>query len=82
MIVLTSMSVITTVTQKGQVTLPKGLREGVGIKKLGRVRIEQEKKFLKIIPTHDILDIAGTFKPKRGKSVMKARKALERDFTP
>ncbi len=71
---------LTTVTQKGQVTLPKKLRDKVGIKKLDKVRIEQGNGYLKVIPTQDILEFAGIFKPKAGKSVLKARQKLEQNY--
>ena len=79
-IVLLNMQVITTVTQKGQITLPKNLRDKFKITPYDRVVISHGKRFIKVSPTHDILDLAGTFKPKKGLSVMAAREAFERNY--
>lgn len=76
------MQVITTVTQKGQVTLPKQLRDLVGIDKYDKVIVEAGKNHIKIKPTFDLLDIAGTFNPRKnkGKSVLKAREYMEKHY--
>ena len=76
------MQVITTVTQKGQVTLPKILREKVGIKEYDKVVIEADKNYLIVKSTKDILDFAGTLTPKKNKnrSALDARKALEKSY--
>lgn len=74
------MQVITAVTQKGQVTLPKQMRKQLGIKEYGKVSVEIDKDHIKIKPTFDILDIAGTFHPRKKKSVLKARKYMEKHY--
>ena len=76
------MQIITTVTQKGQVTLPKILRDAVGIKEYDKVVIEAGKNHLLVKPTKDILDYAGTIIPQKNKnkSVLDARKALEKSY--
>ena len=76
------MQIITTVTQKGQVTLPKILREAVGIKEYDKVVIEKDKNHLIVKPTKDILDYEGTIIPQKNKnkSVLDARKALEKSY--
>lgn len=74
------MQVITTVTQKGQVTLPKAVREAFGIDKYDKVTIEAKSGYIKIKPTVDILDIAGTFHPRQRKSVLKAREYMETHY--
>ena len=76
------MQAMTTVTQKGQITLPKALRELVNIDVYDKVIVKLGKGFLKIEPTEDILDIAGTFKPKKNKnkSALDAREAMEREY--
>lgn len=75
------MQRITTLTQKGQVTIPKQWRDLLRMKAYGRVLVIKEENAIKILPTKDILDLAGTLKPKRGRSVLRARKALEKTYT-
>lgn len=74
------MQIITTITQKGQITIPKYLRDKYRIEEYTKVTIEEENDHLKIIPTKDILDLAGIFKPKKKKSVLKARRAFETNY--
>lgn len=71
---------LTTVTQKGQVTIPLVLREQFGIKAYSKLRIEPLKDGIKLTPTTDLLDIAGTFIPKKKKSVLTARKQFEKTY--
>lgn len=77
------MQAITSVTQKGQITLPKALRESVNINLFDKVIVTVGRGYLKIKPTQDILDIAGTFKPKKNKnrSALQAREAMEGRYT-
>ncbi|HLD04035.1 MAG TPA: AbrB/MazE/SpoVT family DNA-binding domain-containing protein [Candidatus Dojkabacteria bacterium] len=75
------LQVLTTITQKGQVTLPKKFRDKLGIKPYQRVKIEQAKGYLKISPTIDILQLAGKFKAPRGKSALKSRQELEKNYS-
>jgi AbrB family looped-hinge helix DNA binding protein len=76
------MQVITTVTQKGQVTLPKQLREAAGISLYGKVFVEADAGQITIKPGTDIFDLAGTFKPKKNKnkSVLQARSYMEKHY--
>jgi len=76
------MQVITTVTQKGQVTLPKQFRKKLGIDKYDKVAISATKNHIKIKPTFDILDIAGTFHPRKNKnkSPLEAREYMESHY--
>ncbi len=76
------MQVITTVTQKGQVTLPKQFRDNIGIDKYDKVIVEAGKDHIKIKPTFDLLDIAGTFYPRKNKkkSALDARKYMEKHY--
>jgi len=68
------------VTQKGQVTIPVFLRKRYGVEPYGKVRLEPGDGYIKLIPTEDILDLAGKFKPKKMKSVLKAREEMERSY--
>lgn len=70
----------TSITQKGQITIPKHLRDRMGLSAYSKVYLTADKNFIKIIPTHDILDLAGQFKPKRGKEILKARQQLDKSY--
>lgn len=75
------MQILTTITQKGQITLPKKVRNLTGIQEYSKVQIEVENDSIKITPRYDILDIAGSLKPKKRKSALGARKAFERNYS-
>ena len=72
----------TTITRKGQITIPKKLRDTLGLSPDKKILLEfeSEKKELKLKPHPDILDLAGTFVPKRKVDVLKAREALDRFY--
>lgn len=76
------MQVITSITQKGQVTLPKQMRETLGMQEYDKVIVEVGKDHIKIKPTVDILDLAGTFTPKKNKkkTALEARAAMEKQY--
>ncbi len=75
------MQLTTTVTQKGQITIPKSLRDKFGIKSFSKVYLEADKGSIKITSSFDILDLAGKFKVKdRKKSVLLAREEMEKNF--
>ncbi len=69
-----------TVTQKGQVTLPKKLRDKLKIKAYHKVTIKEGKNHLKIYPSADILDFAGKFKAPTGMTALKAREYMENHY--
>lgn len=70
----------TTITQKGQLTIPKNLREKFGIETRDKLFIQESTDHIKIFPTQDILDMAGKFKPKTKKPISAARKELEKRY--
>ncbi len=74
----------TTVTRKGQMTLPKELREKLDIKAPSRVALELGKngRTIRIVRREDILDMAGRFKSKagKGKDALKARERFEKEY--
>lgn len=70
----------TTITQKGQVTIPKKLRDKFNIKNYDTVVVEPAEGYIKITPRKDILDLAGTFKPKSKKLILSAREELEKNY--
>jgi AbrB family looped-hinge helix DNA binding protein len=74
------MQFTASVTQKGQVTLPKRLRERYGITPLSKVRIVADETSIRIKPTQDITDLAGTFIPKNAKPVLDAREEMEKTY--
>lgn len=77
------MEFITTVTQKGQVTIPKNIREKAGIKAKDKVKVKQDKdgKIL-ITPAVTLLDLAGTFIPNKNKNknALEAREFMEENY--
>lgn len=77
------MTYLTTLTQKWQMTLPKAVREQLGIDTPGRVTVrvvDKKKNLVTIEKTPDILDLAGRFVPKKMKPVMGAREAMEKGY--
>ncbi len=74
------MTYSTTITQKGQITIPKEIRDVLKINKGEKLLIEFEEKNGEIIikPTLDILDIAGTFQVNN--NVLKARDKFENKY--
>lgn len=76
------MQFTTTITQKGQITIPKKLRTQYGFRQYDTVLLEAGDNHVKIMPVKDILDLAGSFKPKKnaGVSVLKAREAMEKSY--
>lgn len=69
-----------TITKKGQITIPKDLRDFLGLKPASKVSFElqKDKKGIKIKKEPDILDLAGKFKSK--KSALKAREFFEKHY--
>lgn len=76
------MSYTTTITQKGQITIPKRLRDVLGLKegKEISVDLEAERKAIRITAAPDILELAGTFRSKRKIDPVKAREYMEKHY--
>lgn len=71
-----------TVTQKGQVTIPIDLRNELGLKMYSKVIFKKAADHVKIYPTQDIVDMAGMFKVKGRKlSAVKAREYMEKHYS-
>ncbi len=72
----------TTITKKGQITIPKEIREILKLGEGKKLEMEFERKVKKIIlkPVVDILDLAGKFKTKRKINVVKARELMEKYY--
>ncbi len=73
---------LATVTQKGQVTLPKKMRDKVSISPNSKVLVSVSDGSVKIEPVGpDISDMAGMFKlPKGALGIVEARKQIERNY--
>ena len=76
------MTYQTTITRKGQITIPKDIRDILRLDKGKKLEIEfeEEEREIRIKPTQDILDLAGTFKLKKRTNVLRAREKMERDY--
>lgn len=76
------MTYQTTITRKGQITIPKDIRDILRLDQGRKLEIEFEriKGEIKIKSAPDILDLAGTFKPKKKINVLKAREAMEKNY--
>lgn len=77
------MNTLVSVTQKGQITIPKKFREMLNINLYDKVKITLRHDKIEVKPTFDILDIAGSIRKRtnRTKSVLKARQHLEKRYT-
>ena len=71
---------ITTVTQKGQITIPVAMRIALGINPYDRVQVRMGDGVVEIEPTPDFLSMAGSVKPIKGKSALKAREYMEKHY--
>ena len=74
------MQYLTTITQKGQLTIPKSLRIKYGLEDYSKVVIDDHKSKLRIKPTIDILELSGSIPPVKGKDALKARKLYESKY--
>jgi antitoxin PrlF len=61
------VDVAATVTSKGQVTIPKQVRDALGIKERDHVVFRIEGKRATLARTHDLLNLAGTVSVPAGK---------------
>lgn len=78
------MQILTTmVTQKGQVTLPKVMRDMLSIYPNSKVLVSVADESIRIKPSGpDFLKLAGTFKiPKGAPGIMKARELMEKNYS-
>ena len=71
---------LSTVTQKGQITIPKPLRDYLGIKSYHKVALKKTKTGVQISTVPDLLDLAGSLIPKTAKSLLKARQEMETNY--
>jgi len=71
---------LSTVTQKGQVTIPYRFRKLLGIKPYSKVRVTLSEKAVKLEPTFDILDFAPIGKAPEGMNALKAREDMQTHY--
>jgi AbrB family looped-hinge helix DNA binding protein len=71
-----------TLTKKGQLTLPREVRERLGLKPLSRVSVffDEEKQMVQLQPQRDIVDLAGTIKSKKPFDAEKLRDKFEKEY--
>lgn len=71
-----------TITRKGQITIPKQLRDFLNLQTDKKIllELEKDKKEIRIKQDPDILDLAGTFQTKSKVSVLKAREYMEKHY--
>ncbi len=76
------MTYFTTITKKGQITIPKKLREALGFEQFLKVALEVQKdeKAIKVKPVPDIIDLAGQYEIEDGASVLEAREQMEKAY--
>ena len=75
----------TTITQKGQVTISKEIREFLGIQIGERVHIkpmDKKTRTITITPLPKLSALAGSFKVKNPKDPVKLREYMEKRYTP
>ena len=69
---------ISTVTTKGQVTIPKRIREAAGIRPHDRVDFIQEGNKILLVPVRTLLDMRGSVPGKPGGDPVKERAAAKK----
>lgn len=74
------MLYLSSVTQKGQITIPKVIRDALNIGLYEKVTLELEDGYVAVKPTRDLTDIAGKYSPKNPKDPLKAREVMETTY--
>lgn len=71
-----------TITKKGQMTIPKPLRDVLGLEEGEKIFIEAEKdkKEIRIRPYPSIFELAGKFKPKKIENAIKIREKMTKIY--
>lgn len=74
------MTYSTTITKKGQITIPRPLREFFRLKENSKIilEVEKDKKSIKIKSALTVLDLADKFKPKKIKNALKIRERMNK----
>jgi AbrB family looped-hinge helix DNA binding protein len=74
------MTYATTVTQKGQVTIPLVIRRRLNILPRQRVIFEEQENNFVLKPYRDFLSLKGSLKTSRKYSDKKANQSIEKTF--
>ena len=74
------MQVITTITQKGQVTIPKAMRDVVGLRPNGRVRVVGDQDKVVLMPQRNFLEMIPFMNAPKGKNALKAREYMAKHY--
>lgn len=75
------MTYHTTVTKKGQITIPKVFRDRLGLDRIRRVTVEMKSTGdLRIKPAPDFLEVARKIKVRRKLDPVKAREFMEKNY--
>lgn len=72
------MDAVSTVTQKGQVTIPLFIRESFGMEPKTRVVFIKDKDKVYFKPARNFLDLAGSIKTKNPFNITKMKKAARK----
>lgn len=70
----------TRITQKGQLTLPKPIREELSLTPNLQIMLWLENSALKIKPMKTILDLAGSFKPQKTTNAISLRDKMSKSY--
>ncbi|MCX5900504.1 MAG: AbrB/MazE/SpoVT family DNA-binding domain-containing protein [Proteobacteria bacterium] len=65
------------VTTKGQVTIPKGIRDAFGIRPNDKVDFEREGEKIMLVPLKTLKDLRGAVKPKLKMFIADEKKAAK-----
>ncbi|MDP2951205.1 MAG: AbrB/MazE/SpoVT family DNA-binding domain-containing protein [bacterium] len=73
-----------TITKKGQITIPLVLRDIFGLKEGAKVFFEaqNDKKAIILKPKKSIFDLAGTFQPSKVENILKVREKMLGSVVP
>ncbi len=76
------MTYQTTITKKGQIVIPKEIRDKINIKAPQKLIIEfdEKQKKIEIRPGKSIFELAGKIKPKKVVSAVKLREIMEKKY--
>ncbi len=58
------MEFITTITQKGQITIPKQIRDEIGLTPRSKVKVQKKGNSVSVLPHKDITFLGGVFRSK------------------
>ena len=72
----------TTITTKGQVLIPKRIRDAMGFMPRMTVTVEYDAVNHQVVlkSGKDIVDLAGAVSPQKGKTVLGARREYEKNY--